>query len=412
MRRGSRRRASFAEEAGWWQRLQITEDQQERLVFHLLTDRARTQAYLQSTQRLLVDQFIKGAIGTTATDYGISVTLFEMLIPNELKDRAPEQRDIVLVVNEAAAHYPWELMQERRPGQSSDSATTEKPLSVQAGMLRQLQSIEFRERVVMAQGRSAKEVATEILTRLHERDYRIVHLAGHGVYDYPGEIDKTSARRDPQSSPRRISGMVIGTDEFLTPAEIGQMRAVPDLVFINCCHLGRIEDQGVRPDANFPRLAANLATELIRMGVRAVVASGWAVDDQAAQTFADVFTRGAPINVMAIRPLLSRSKAAPKISTIMSFILPRLAKSSWNWKTSPRTPLPPLRAKRFVCWSESKPSLTNRQAIGSQEGTSKLPQAGRLVSSACWTMPLSIMKWQCTPRLARFRSKPPNNLAT
>jgi pimeloyl-ACP methyl ester carboxylesterase/tetratricopeptide (TPR) repeat protein len=335
-RRGSRRRASFAEEAGWWQRLQITEDQQDRLVFHLLTDRARTQAYLQSTQRLLVEQFIKGAIETTATDEGISVTLFEMLIPNELKDRAPEQRDVVLVVNDAAARYPWELMQERRPGQSADSSVTEKPLSVQAGMLRQLQSIEFRERVVMAQGRSAlvvgdppsrfvpldgavqeartvaqrlaennfevvssirsesnpaKEVATEVLTRLHERDYRIVHLAGHGVYDYLVEIDKSGERRGSESSPRRISGMVIGTDNFLTPAEIGQMRAVPDLVFINCCHLGRIEDLGDRPDANFPRLAANLATELIRMGVRAVVAAGWAVDDQAAQTFADIFYR-------------------------------------------------------------------------------------------------------------------------
>jgi pimeloyl-ACP methyl ester carboxylesterase len=335
-RRGSRRRASFAEETGWWQRLQITEDEQDRLAFHLLTDRARTQAYLQSTQRLLVDQFIKGAIDTTATDHGVSVTLFEMLIPNELKDRAPEQRDVVLVVNEAAARYPWELMQERRPGQSSDSAVIEKPLSVQAGMLRQLQSVEFRERVVMAQRRSAlvvgdppsqfvpldgavgeartvtqrlvennfevvscirsdanpaKEVATEVLTRLHERDYRIVHLAGHGVYDYLVEVDKSSGRRGPQSSPRRVSGMVIGTDKFLTPAEIGQMRAVPEMVFINCCHLGRIEDLGDRPDFNFPRLAANLATELIRMGVRAVVAAGWAVDDQAAQTFADVFYR-------------------------------------------------------------------------------------------------------------------------
>ncbi|HEY2923005.1 MAG TPA: CHAT domain-containing protein, partial [Candidatus Binatia bacterium] len=335
-RRGSRRRASFTEEAGWWQRLQITEDEHERLAFHLLTDRARTQAYLQSTQRLLVDQFIKGAIESTATDEGISVTLFEMLIPNELKDRAPEQRDVVLVVNDAAARYPWELMQERRPGQSSESSVTEKPLSVQAGMLRQLQSIEFRERVVMAQGRyalvigdppsqfvpldgavreaktvtqrlaennfeavscirsdsnPAKELATEVLTRLHERDYRIVHLAGHGAYEYLVEIDKTSGRRGPQSSPRRISGMVIGTDKFLTPAEIGQMRAVPEMVFINCCHLGRIEDQGDRPEINFPRLAANLATELIRMGVSAVVAAGWAVDDQAAQTFADVFYR-------------------------------------------------------------------------------------------------------------------------
>jgi pimeloyl-ACP methyl ester carboxylesterase/tetratricopeptide (TPR) repeat protein len=334
-RRGSRRRVSFAEDEGWWQRLQITEDEQGRLAFHLLTDRARTQAYLQVTQRLLVDQFVKGAIESTATNEGISVTLFEMLIPNELKDRAPEHRDVVLVLNESAARYPWELMQERKAGQSTDSAVTEKPLSVQAGMLRQLQSVEFRERVVMAQGRSAlvvgdppsrfvpldgavreaqtvaqqltknnyevvscirsganpaQELATEVLTRLHERDYRIVHLAGHGVYDYLAEIDKNSTVRD-SAVPRRISGMVIGTDQFLTPSEIGQMRALPELVFINCCHLGRIEDGGDRPDFSFPELAANVATELIRMGVRAVVAAGWAVDDQAAETFADVFYR-------------------------------------------------------------------------------------------------------------------------
>ncbi|MCB1718816.1 MAG: CHAT domain-containing protein, partial [Candidatus Competibacteraceae bacterium] len=40
---------------------------------------------------------------------------------------------------------------------------------------------------------------------------------------------------------------------------------------------------------NRHRLAANLATQLIRMGVRAVVAAGWAVDDAAAETFARVF---------------------------------------------------------------------------------------------------------------------------
>jgi hypothetical protein len=39
----------------------------------------------------------------------------------------------------------------------------------------------------------------------------------------------------------------------------------------------------------FPRLAANIATEFIRMGVRAVVAAGWAVDDAAAATFSTIF---------------------------------------------------------------------------------------------------------------------------
>ena len=37
------------------------------------------------------------------------------------------------------------------------------------------------------------------------------------------------------------------------------------------------------------RLAASISEELIRIGVRAVVAAGWAVDDQAARLFATEF---------------------------------------------------------------------------------------------------------------------------
>ena len=36
-------------------------------------------------------------------------------------------------------------------------------------------------------------------------------------------------------------------------------------------------------------LAANLATQFIQMGCKAVIAAGWAVDDRAANTFAQTF---------------------------------------------------------------------------------------------------------------------------
>ena len=62
--------------------------------------------------------------------------------------------------------------------------------------------------------------------------------------------------------------MVIGRDTFLTPGDIKQMRHVPELVFINCCHLG---NHRRRARAQFNRLAANLGVEFIRTGVRAVV---------------------------------------------------------------------------------------------------------------------------------------------
>lgn len=46
--------------------------------------------------------------------------------------------------------------------------------------------------------------------------------------------------------------MVIGPDQFLTPAQLHQMRAVPELVFINCCHLGRIEKVDDKLPPNHP----------------------------------------------------------------------------------------------------------------------------------------------------------------
>ena len=62
------------------------------------------------------------------------------------------------------------------------------------------------------------------------------------------------------------------------------MRWTPELVFINCCHLGKTQ---AKP--RFNELAANLGVQFIRMGVKAVVAAGWAVDDAAALLFAQTF---------------------------------------------------------------------------------------------------------------------------
>jgi hypothetical protein len=133
-----------------------------------------------------------------------------------------------------------------------------------------------------------------IIERLFARPYRILHLAGHGVYEFEIPPDDEQKRREAAGKKverRRVTGMVIGDGIFLTPAEVQQMRLVPQIVFVNCCHLGRItaaEDAGNR---DRHRLAANLSTELIRMGVKVVVAAGWAVDDAAAKTFATTFYR-------------------------------------------------------------------------------------------------------------------------
>ena len=77
---------------------------------------------------------------------------------------------------------------------------------------------------------------------------------------------------------------------FFTPAEADQLRYVPDLVFINCCHLGQMRNDA-SPQVAFHKLAANVATQFIKLGSRAVIAAGWAVDDDAAKTFATSFYR-------------------------------------------------------------------------------------------------------------------------
>ena len=66
------------------------------------------------------------------------------------------------------------------------------------------------------------------------------------------------------------------------------MSATPDLVFVNACHVGRTSGRiaAARSTNRLNEIAANLALQLMRNGVRAVIAAGWAVDDTAALTFA------------------------------------------------------------------------------------------------------------------------------
>jgi pimeloyl-ACP methyl ester carboxylesterase len=310
---GALRRIRYEDPPGWWHRLQILGGSKEgeavsgTLRFSSSTRRARNEVRIQPTQRALVDSFIERAIRQTSDDSAVAGTLFELLLPNELKDQAPDRGNIVLLLDEEAARYPWELLRDpSRPGAP--------PVSVEQGILRQLESSEFRESVrevfddtalvigdpespfpelpaarreaevvsLVLGGRGrfnvdkrVRPVAQEVLMALYAKPYRILHLAGHGVYRFPRGSE-------------RITGMIIGDGVFLGPAEVRNMRLVPELVFINCCHLGRIESEGPQR-TDFNMLAANVATEFIRAGVRAVVAAGWAVDDDAASVFARTF---------------------------------------------------------------------------------------------------------------------------
>ena len=91
---------------------------------------------------------------------------------------------------------------------------------------------------------------SEMLTSLMTGEYQIVHIAAHGQYD-----------PDPMKS-----GAVISDRLFITPAEVARLPLVPELVFLNCCYLGKMgEAAGTSPD---PRLASSLAEGFIRAGAR------------------------------------------------------------------------------------------------------------------------------------------------
>lgn len=272
--------------------------------FLVLTDRARAEASLQANQRLLVDRLIAEAVHDANYSPEISATLFELLLPNELKALG---ENVVFLLDSDSAQYPWELL--------ADRSQNQKPLSVRVGMLRQFKTAGYRINPQPAVGRNAlvlgdttsgydplpgaqeeaKAVAAELkqggyeifdliqadgVSVVHElfaREYQILHLAAHGTY-HPDDLDR--------------SGVVLGDNLFLTSKELNNLRNVPELVFLNCCFLGRIDEAKPRLSNPYPhQLAASISEQLIKMGTKAVVAAGWAVNDAAASTFATEFYR-------------------------------------------------------------------------------------------------------------------------
>jgi CHAT domain len=322
---GRRQRRYYDSDRSWDQRIEIMQDPESGMLkFSVATQRARNEEVRATGQVQLADLFVARASSSASADPEVSRTLFELLLPTSFKDSAPDQRDMVLVVDAQSARFPWELLEDRW---SLDG----RPPAIEAGIVRQFKTTEFRSRPNPALEETALVVgnpdltgstryadlpgardeaakvrdqlrlhflpadvsdlidakADTIIAALHRRPWRVLHLAGHGDHEH---------RATPDSPPQ--SGMVIGQQAgqpvFLTPGDVAQMRFVPELVFINCCHLGKtqsVDTTPARAGHHFGRLAANLGAEFIQMGVRAVVCAGWAVDDAAALTFAQAFYR-------------------------------------------------------------------------------------------------------------------------
>jgi hypothetical protein len=278
--------------SGWWQRIAVRKkttegtaaaapsDTTTALQFTVLTDRARLEQELAVSQRALIQQLLTSATGRQDNDVDLSAALYQLLVPQSVKNRISRGGDLLFMVDRAGAAYPYELMAER----TSDGL---HPLAETRGILRQFETEQYRVLPEMARAeqifivgnpktilwadlpgafqeaedvaaiaaanslsveRAPREDAENTLVKLMTKEYRILHFAAHGVFD-----------PDPMRS-----GVVIGDRLFITPAEVARLPLVPELVFLNCCYLGTTgESRSTGPD---PRLAASLAEGFIQAG--------------------------------------------------------------------------------------------------------------------------------------------------
>jgi tetratricopeptide (TPR) repeat protein len=121
-------------------------------------------------------------------------------------------------------------------------------------------------------------------------------VAGHGE----------AVTRDAAGKLVALGGVVLSDGTFLGPDEIRSMRTVPELVFVNCCHLAARDSGQTLKSINRAEFAWGVADSLIEIGVRCVIAAGWAVDDGPAKVFATTFYR----EVLAGRPFILAVAAA------------------------------------------------------------------------------------------------------
>ncbi len=310
---GSKKRIESQTTEGWWNRITVQLEKNENasskirsLLFNASTGGARELQRRLKSNPQIIEQIIDDISAKNLWSPELARTVFELLIPNDFKEQLTRQCNINWILDKNTASYPWELLQ--------DKSTEAKPLCINAGMIRQLATQDDRMQINPVSKKTALVIgdpfldgyviqlpgayaeaemvsatftdndfkaqlilrgsAPDIIKSLFSGSYKIIHLAGHGMFN-PDDPD--------------TSGMVIGKGVYLTTAEIAQMSTTPELVFVNCCFLGKTDGVAEELYRSRYKLAANIGTQLIENGVKAVVVAGWAVDDAAAMEFTKVF---------------------------------------------------------------------------------------------------------------------------
>lgn len=310
---GSKKRIPNEISSDWWNRITVkkVENNDIEKSVRCLTFSASTSRAQEKEQELIsTPALMEGVIYRMSTSNRwtpqSAKAIFELLIPNDFKEQLKRHGNINWILDHYTAEYPWELLQ--------DEIVDARPMCVASGMIRQLSTQNYNQVIKSSPKNNALVIADpdlkgfasqlpgalkegqqvaaklseqgiqtttsykgssdEIIEKMFSNDYRIIHLSGHGIFNE--DISKGS-------------GMVIGNNMFLSTREIRQMSTAPELVFVNCCHIGKISGVAEEFYRQRYKLAANIGTQLIENGVRCVIAAGWAVDDNAALEFANVF---------------------------------------------------------------------------------------------------------------------------
>jgi hypothetical protein len=143
---GSKKRmpVDFMEE--WWRRFTIKSkpakegsNEVPSLVFNVSTGDAREEEKELFSSTPLIDLFIEQISTQNSWTPCYAKTLFELMIPNDFKDQLKKKGSISWILEKETASYPWELLQ--------DSSMNAKPLCVNAGMIRQLSTKDYRSNI-------------------------------------------------------------------------------------------------------------------------------------------------------------------------------------------------------------------------------------------------------------------------
>ena len=311
-----------------------TDDGGEQIVYTVNTKRARSDVRPQPTQVTLIRNLVSNAASSASSDGRIGRTLFSLLVPTDLEPFMGSSTETVIELDEGTSGIPWEVLEPARAAGRDDT-----PWSIRTKLLRKLKlstpaqtavdagaddsilvigdpacdrtkypvltgaRLEAQDVVAClmpaiaapegepvatarvksvisgATGDDSEPDARAVINEVMAQPWRIIHIAAHG------EPPTAEAGKSPD--PR---GVVLSGDCFLGPREISALRVIPELVFVNCCHLAA-SSADVLGVTNYDRarFAAGVAHALIKGGVRCVIAAGWAVDDVAASEFSTTF---------------------------------------------------------------------------------------------------------------------------